>query len=70
MIVNERRNARALSNIDPPPEKKLTNKAASPLNYTDLKGQSQRAKGYMHGSVPMGEQARGWTHEFPEASAR
>src|SRR5688572_5732018 len=46
MIVNERRNARAFSNIDPPPEKKHTNKSISPLDYTVLKGQSQRAKGY------------------------
>jgi hypothetical protein len=52
MIVNERRNARAFSNIDPPPEKKPTNKARFPLNYTVLKGQSQRAKGYMPFSLP------------------
>jgi hypothetical protein len=47
MIVNERRNARNLSNIDPP-QKIRTKKDTSPPNYTVLKGQSQLAKGYTY----------------------
>ena len=45
-IVNERKNARILLDMDPPSEKTNKKKALPPLNYTDLKGASQRAKGY------------------------